>query len=238
MSSALRRMGTGGSMRKRRARSLAGDDAFTKAESAPDCRCGPAIPTQTCAPASHAGSSTNDCRDHQPPIVAAWRARSRSVAGLGRSSVRRKSWPGSRAKNARLRRQGKRNAAGRPAVPHGFGAPTIFGRHTCDGPAVACGRSVSNSIVGVPSPVPNPADHPAGEGERCEPQPGCHASACTLCSDAIVYTLRANCRRQTAEFELWDTLGIPSSLPDPLKTHLSYWFNWWVQQDSNLRPAD
>ncbi len=110
MSSALRRMGTDGSMRKRRARSLAGDDAFTKAESAPDCRCGPAIPTQTCAPATHAGSSTNDCRDHQPPIVAVWRTTSHSLAGSDRSSVRRKSWPRRRAEDARLRRQGKRHA--------------------------------------------------------------------------------------------------------------------------------
>jgi hypothetical protein len=109
MNSALWRKETGGSMRKRRARSLAGDDAFTKAESAPDCRCGPAIPTQTCAPARHAGSSTNDCRDHQPPIIAAWRAKSHSIASSDRSSVRRKSWPGRRAEIARSRRQGKRN---------------------------------------------------------------------------------------------------------------------------------
>ena len=111
MSSALRRKGTDGSMRKRRARSLAGDDAFTKAESAPDCRCGPAIPTQTCAPARHAGSSTNDCRDHQPPILAAWRTRSHSLAGSDRSSIRRKSWPGRGLRDARLRRQDKSNAS-------------------------------------------------------------------------------------------------------------------------------
>jgi hypothetical protein len=126
MSSALRRMGTGGSMRKRRARSLAGDDAFTKAESAPDCRCGPAIPTQTCAPAMHAGPSTNDCRDHQPPIIAAWRTRSHSLASSDRSSVRRKSWQGRRAENARLRRQGKRTDGGRS--PSGWSGWAIRGR--------------------------------------------------------------------------------------------------------------
>lgn len=110
MSSALGRMGTGGSMRKRRARSLAGDDAFTKAESAPDCRCGPAIPTQTCASPMHAGSSTNDGRDHQPPIIAAWRTRPHCLAVSDRSSIRSKSWPGRRVENARLRRQGKSDA--------------------------------------------------------------------------------------------------------------------------------
>jgi len=54
-----------GSKRTRRARYLAGDDACTQAESAPDWMCGPAISTQTCAPARQAGSSTNDCMDHQ-----------------------------------------------------------------------------------------------------------------------------------------------------------------------------
>lgn len=49
----------------RRARYLAGADAFLKAESARECLCGPAIPTTTCAPARHAGLSTYYCMDHQ-----------------------------------------------------------------------------------------------------------------------------------------------------------------------------
>lgn len=45
----------GGSKRMRRARYLAGDDASSEVESAPEWMCGPAIPTQTCAPARQAG---------------------------------------------------------------------------------------------------------------------------------------------------------------------------------------
>ena len=57
----------------RRARYLAGDHAFPEADSARDWMCGPAIPTQTCAPAWQAGLSTNDCMDHQDPFIAAGR---------------------------------------------------------------------------------------------------------------------------------------------------------------------
>lgn len=49
----------------RRARYLAGADTSLEVESARECRCCPAIPTSTCAPARHAGLSTNYCMDHQ-----------------------------------------------------------------------------------------------------------------------------------------------------------------------------
>jgi len=48
----------------RRARYLAGADTSLEIESARECRCCPAIPTSTCAPARHAGLSTNYCMDH------------------------------------------------------------------------------------------------------------------------------------------------------------------------------
>jgi hypothetical protein len=56
---------SGGSKRMRRARYLAGADTSLEVESARECRCCPAIPTSTCAPARHAGLSTNYCMDHQ-----------------------------------------------------------------------------------------------------------------------------------------------------------------------------
>ena len=49
----------------RRARYLAGADTSLEVESARECRCCPATPTSTCAPARHAGLSTNYCMDHQ-----------------------------------------------------------------------------------------------------------------------------------------------------------------------------
>jgi hypothetical protein len=79
-------------MRMRRARYPAGDDAFPEADSARDWMCGPAIPTQTCAPARHVGLSTNDCMDLQAPFIAAWLARSRCVAVSRRPRRRRESW--------------------------------------------------------------------------------------------------------------------------------------------------
>lgn len=106
-SSALRRTGLDGSMRMRRARYLAGEDALTRAKTARDCLCGPAIPTRTCAPARQAGPSTNDCRDHQAPIFAVWRTPSPPGAGSGRSSEGERSWLNGSGKNARLRRQDK-----------------------------------------------------------------------------------------------------------------------------------
>jgi hypothetical protein len=45
----------GGSKRMRRARYLAGVDTSLEIESVRECRCCPAIPTSTCAPARHAG---------------------------------------------------------------------------------------------------------------------------------------------------------------------------------------
>jgi hypothetical protein len=55
----------GGSKRMRRARYLASADSSLEVESPRECRCCPAIPTPTCAPARHAGLSTNYCMDHQ-----------------------------------------------------------------------------------------------------------------------------------------------------------------------------
>jgi hypothetical protein len=52
----------------RRARYLAGADTSLEVESARECRCCPAIPTSTCAPARHAGLSTNYCMDHQVAV--------------------------------------------------------------------------------------------------------------------------------------------------------------------------
>jgi len=65
----------------RRARYLAGDEALKKAEIARDWKCGPAIPTHTCAPARHAGLSTNDCTDHRASIIAGKDTLSQPVAG-------------------------------------------------------------------------------------------------------------------------------------------------------------
>ena len=200
MSSALRRKGTDGSMRKRRARSLAGDDAFTKAESAPDCRCGPAIPTQTCAPARHAGSSTNDCRDHQPPILAAWRTRSHSLAGSDRSSIRRKSWPGRRAENARLRRQGKR----RRRRGHRIGLKGL--RILCRCPRPGAVAAIGN-VNGI-----SPASDAAPADRRRLPAK----------KHKVVRAFRASLRRDETdsakrEFRPRDTLGIPIALEAMLR---------------------
>jgi hypothetical protein len=49
----------------RRAGYVAGADTSLEVESARECRCCLAIPTSTCAPARHAGLSTNYCMDHQ-----------------------------------------------------------------------------------------------------------------------------------------------------------------------------
>lgn len=58
----------------RRARYLAGDSAPRERSIARDWMCGLAIPTRTCAPAWHAGRSTNDCGDHPTPERQYWRA--------------------------------------------------------------------------------------------------------------------------------------------------------------------
>ncbi len=63
----------------RRARYLAGEAALKEAAIARDWKCGPAIPTHTCAPARHAGQSTNDCTDHPAFIIAGKDALSRRI---------------------------------------------------------------------------------------------------------------------------------------------------------------
>lgn len=109
----------GGSKRMRRARYLAGADISLEIESARECRCCPAIPTPTCAPARHAGLSTNYCMDHQvssshgsgtdrmlSTVIVSW-----SRINRRRRSCRRRRW-----RDARLLRQDKANFRSRLAV--------------------------------------------------------------------------------------------------------------------------
>jgi hypothetical protein len=100
----------GGSKRMRRARYLAGADTSLEVESARDCRCCPAILTPTCAPAWHAGLSTNYCMDHQvlsSHASEADRRPSTVIANLCRVNRRRRSCRRSRWRGARLLRQDK-----------------------------------------------------------------------------------------------------------------------------------
>ena len=103
----------GGSKRMRRARYLAGDDASFETSSAQQCLCGPAIPTQKCAPAWHAGMSTQDCMDPQALLFARWRSLSRQKEEpdtLQPPLRWRQRWRRRSEKDARLRRRDKRDS--------------------------------------------------------------------------------------------------------------------------------
>ena len=101
----------------RRARYLAGDSALNERSIARDWMCGLAIPTRTCAPAWHAGRSTNDCGDHPIPDRLYWRALSTSGA------LRCMTWKGERRctygprQRAQLRWQDKALPPPRGQVP-------------------------------------------------------------------------------------------------------------------------
>ncbi len=86
----------------RRARYLAGDDAFSKAKSARYCLCGPAIPTQECAPAWHAGQSTDYCMDPQAILFACYRELSHRRKRSDTIKLRRYTWRRRKRKDARL----------------------------------------------------------------------------------------------------------------------------------------
>jgi hypothetical protein len=93
----------------RRARYLAGDDASLETNSAPDCLCGPAIPTQKCAPARHAGKSTKDCMDPQAFLIVCRRRLSHRRKGSDIIQSRRHTWRRRERNDPRLERQGKAN---------------------------------------------------------------------------------------------------------------------------------
>ncbi len=99
----------GGSKRMRRARYLAGDDASLETNSAPDCLCGPAIPTQKCAPARYPGKSTKDCMDPQALIIVCRRRLSHRRKGSDIIQSRRHTWRRRERNDARLRLQDKAN---------------------------------------------------------------------------------------------------------------------------------
>lgn len=88
------------------ARYLGGADISLEIESARECRCCPAIPTPTCAPARHAGLSTNCRMDHQVSsshASEADRMLSTVIASWCRINRRRRSCRRSRWKDARKR---------------------------------------------------------------------------------------------------------------------------------------
>jgi hypothetical protein len=146
-------------MRMRRARYLAGDEASSEADSARDRMCGPAIPTQTCAPARHAGPSTNDCKDHPALIIAAWRTRSQYSAVWCYYRVGGRQWWPSRGREARLRRQDKSAAVGRA---HRIELIGIFRLRT-NGAAVAFWQKASNSNVSGAVAGISTREHGAGK---------------------------------------------------------------------------
>ena len=122
----------------RRARYLAGDSAPRERSIARDWMCGLAIPTRTCAPAWHAGRSTNDCGDHPTPERQYWRALSTT------STLECMTWKGERrCRNgprirAQLRWRDKSAAVGR-------GAGGWFRSVICDGTRSAPAALLSKS---------------------------------------------------------------------------------------------